>query len=69
MCNYPRSDPLAHGDNLQILINIRICSGLAFFSASRLEGLAGQSLAYTTNGTPTNLAAGLCGLAGVGLSS
>jgi class 3 adenylate cyclase len=50
-------------DDPPILINIGICSGLAFVGASRFESIAGDRWTYTSHGTTTNVAARLCGQA------
>jgi len=47
-------------DTQPIVINIGVCSGRAFVGAAKFESHTGSRWAYTSHGTPTNVAARLC---------
>ena len=50
-------------DAQPLVINIGICSGLAFVGAAKFESYTGSRWAYTSHGNTTNIAARICGQA------
>jgi class 3 adenylate cyclase len=48
-------------DSQPLVINMGICSGQAFVGASKFESYTGSRWAYTSHGTPINVAARICG--------